>query len=233
MTDVLVNDDRHEKAMAALTTAAKNQAKGSEAMAQCAIIVARAVSDGVFTFEKDAKGLDDIDHAYDKFASVRAKSAVFDCEPVSRKQQLSKFRQVAIAAAKTTCDFSNTLENRLPPIRRQLAKDGEKRRPIYHSMIEAARLQTKQDDDLTDDQLKVCIRRPEPNEKTVERELEKLVKRMSDLIEGKDGVICEDPALVEARDTVRGIVATFTKAKEMAETRAKAIELGLIADEAE
>jgi hypothetical protein len=118
----------------------------------------------------------------------------------SLKAQVSKLRQIGLAAAKPTCDFPATLA-KLSIVHQEMqakAKEtGIKPRSTYNAQTEAARTQTKQDDDLTDEQILAICRKPDPKDKTELGEVERAEKILDGLVSGESGLgPCQTPEVI-------------------------------------
>jgi hypothetical protein len=106
-------------------------------------------------------------------------------------------------------------------------KDGPKIRPLYHTIVEMARTQIAQPDDLSEAQIEEAIRKPDPKDKDVEGELKRAEKILADLISGEKGIKCADQEIVDAHALVAGKLAAWVHTRNVAETIARANALGI------
>lgn len=199
-------------------------AAGQDALPMLAWAVVEASAD--ISLVKDAEGEDDISRAYKSFIKAASSKAVHEHTAGGLKANISKLRQIAIAAQKPTCDFKDVL-HRLKEHRAEMQQAGEKVKPAYHAQVDAARAQQDQDDTLSDEQIKATIRKPEPAEKTIEKELAAIEKRMEDLISGEKGVKYDDQDFVDAFEKVRACNAAVQLKSKRAQVLAEMQALGI------
>jgi hypothetical protein len=229
------NDHRAKDFMAEVRELARDKSAGEDSLPKLAIKFADAVHNGTFDMNKDTETGKTIVHTiYETYGESRAKKAVHDHSAGSLKAQISKLTQIGLAAAKTTCDFPVTLGKVFAVHQEMQAKakeTGIKPRSPYAAYVEAARTQTQQDDDLTDDQIKLICRKPDPKDKTELGEVERAEKILDGLVSGESGLgPCQTPEVIAAFEAVRSARQTLEMMAEKAETIAKAVALGLIPD---
>lgn len=225
------NDTGLEQFMAAGRALGKDAANGAAVLPKMGCLVSEAASNGLLSNAKDADGNDDLANFYIGFTKANAKNTKYESTVGGLKANVSKLRQIAIAAAKPTCDYHGTALPAIIAKHAEMGKAGEKTKALYAAMVDAARDQNAQDDDLSDDQIAAAVRKPEPADKTVEKELAAIQKRLEDLISGDKGVKCDAPELVDAYDIVRDITNTMSLVTRRQAAMAEAIELGLIEPE--
>jgi hypothetical protein len=231
------NDHREADFMRVVDGLAKGAAAGPDSLPKLGYAFADAVHNGTFSMDKDPEtGKDCVDRVYERYAKKRADAAVHEHNAGSLKAQVSKLRQIGLAAAKPTCDFPATLA-KLSIVHQEMqakAKEtGIKPRSTYNAQTEAARTQTKQDDDLTDEQIKMVCRKPDPKDKTELGEVERAEKILDGLVSGESGLgPCQTPEVIAAFEAVRAARQTLEMMAEKAETIARAVALGLIPDPA-
>jgi hypothetical protein len=186
------NDHREADFMRVVDGLAKGAAAGPDSLPKLGYAFADAVHNGTFSMDKDPEtGKDCVDRVYERYAKKRADAAVHEHNAGSLKAQVSKLRQIGLAAAKPTCDFPATLA-KLSIVHQEMqakAKEtGIKPRSTYNAQTEAARTQTKQDDDLTDEQILAICRKPDPKDKTELGEVERAEKILDGLVSGESGL---------------------------------------------
>ncbi len=128
-----------------------------------------------------------------------------------------------------TCDFITTINN-LVEKRDEMVqvKDGPKVKPCYAAIVDAARTQITQADDLTADQIVEAIRKPEAADKTLEGTLKNVVKTLTDVTKGEHGQPQDNSVeVVQALALIETKLAALMLTKDLAETIAKANALGL------
>jgi len=203
-------------------------AAGKDALPKWAIKVAQAAADGILSDVKDADGNDDIARAYLDLMKAASKKAVHEHTTGGIKANVSKARQIKHAAEKPTCDFVGNTMPKVIDTRKAMIEADEKVKPAYAAIVDAARAQLEQDDDLSDEQITSVIRKPEPADKTVAKELAAIEKKMGDLISGEKGVKFAEPDFVEAFEKVRECVNVLTLTARREAALKEALELGLI-----
>jgi len=222
-----VNDTRLADLMNNVREFGRLAAQGKDALPMLALKAAFAAADGVISLDKDADGNDDASRLYVEYQKAESKKAVHEHTAGGLKANTSKLRQIITAAVMPTCDFVDTLNKVVAKREEMLGQEGVKVRPAYAAYIEAARTQIQQPDDLTADQIEAAIKKPEAADKTVEGELKRADKILSDLISGDGGVKCDEPEIVQARELVAGKLAAFTLAKQVADATATLEAAGL------
>jgi hypothetical protein len=230
------NDHRAKDFMAEVRELGRDAALSPDSLPKLAMKFADAVHNGTFSMDKDPETGKTIVHTiYEEYASARAKKAVHEHNAGSLKAQVSKLTQIGLAC-KPTCDFPVTLGKVFDVHQEMQAKakeTGIKPRAPYAAYVEAARTQTQQDDDLTDEQIKMVCRKPDPKDKTELGEVERAEKILDGLVSGESGLgPCQTPEVIAAFEAVRAARQTLEMMAEKAETIAKAVALGLIPDPA-
>lgn len=228
------NDHRMGDFMKEVRAFGRAAAEGKDSLPMLAVRAAEMSKDGVISTDKDPDGKDDASRIYEAYAEAMSKKAVHDHTAGGLKANISKLRQIIVASAKPTCDFPATL-GRVHAAHQDMqakAKEtGIKPKAPYVAYVDAARLQTEQDDDLSDDQIKEVIRRKDPADPTVEKILSRCAKQLEDLISGEKGVKDDHELTEQAFNCIRDRLTALVTARETEETRKKAVALGLIKDE--
>jgi hypothetical protein len=180
-----VNDTRLADFTAEVREFGRDSAMGRDALPKLAHAFARAVADQVIDPAKHADGNDAAARVFAIYAASEGKKSVHDRGPDSYKAQVSKLRQIQIAAAQSKFDFVGDM-NRGYVIREKLTKESKKVEPAYAFYVDLAREQNKQDDDLDDAQIEtIALPNQVTKEKTVEGQIEKAKKILEDLIAGE------------------------------------------------
>jgi hypothetical protein len=204
----------------------RSKASGDDALAMLALKVAFAAADGVISGDKDQDGQDDYARAYTEYTKARDKKAIHEHTAGGLKAQISKLRQIGTAATMTTCDFYASINKALDK-RAELKGEKQKVRPAYHMVVDLARTQIEQPDDVTDEQIEESCRKPEAGEKTLEGEIKRMEKIASDLIAGEKGVSCQEQWLLDVQAVLASQLSAFQVKRETAETLAKCQALGI------
>lgn len=222
------NDNRLSDLMSDVREMGREMQAGKDSLPNLALKVARAVEDGVISTEKDKDGVDDAQRVYGEFVKAASKKAVHEHTTSGVKANTSKLRQIMLAASKPTLQngFYDALKRVVEARKAAIAKE-EKVQGAYPAFVAAARLQVEQDDDLTDAQIGELIKKPEAEAPDLEKMLEAVHKKLSNIVEGKDGVKCTDPEVVQARELIGSKLAALIVQRETNETLEKAAALGL------
>jgi len=222
------NDTALQEGMKRAKKFGEVSAKGTDARPMMAIDIAQMSAAGVLSDTKDADGNDDVARYYNAYAKAVSTTAVYEAGSVgSTKAQASKLRQVRFAAAKPTADFVVTIKE-LTDKRAELVLGGAKQlRSTYDAIVDASRTQNAQDDPLTPEQVEHALRKPEPADKTMAKELAAIEKKIEDLLSGEKGVKCDDPVLETALASVREVTNNLTLMTRRAAFAAEAAALGV------
>jgi hypothetical protein len=225
-TKPLSNDERMKILLGEVREFGRDTAAGRDALPMLALKVAYASADGVISSQKDASGSDDYARIYAEYTKADSKKAVHEHTSGGLKANVSKLRQIGNAAGMPSCDFYNTI-NTIVTDRVKMESEDQKVRPLYASIVEAARVQLAQPDDLTPEQIEECIKKPEADEKSVEGELKRVVKVLDQLIKGDKGPKCADQEIVDAHSLLSGKLAALVHGRSVVEAIAMANSLGL------
>jgi hypothetical protein len=228
------NDTRLDDLKKEVREFGRQAAAGLDSLPMLAVKVAYAAAAGVISADKDADGVDDANRLYEEFFAAMSKKSVHEQTKDGKKANTSKLRQIIIAASKPTCDFPTTLGKVLAARKSALTLDPKaKVKGAYPAYVDAARAQTQQDDDLSDEQIKEVIQKPESADKTLEDLLSTVDKTLESIITGenKHGIKDQSDEIVQAHGMIRQKLAALTLAKDVEATMKKARELGLIKDE--
>lgn len=202
--------------------------EGEDALAKLAYATARAVGDGVVTFDKDTDGKDDFHRIYEAYVAGYSKKSIHEHGKKGKTSNVSKLRAVGKASLKASCDFYGNIDT-LHKIRAEEEKAGNPVKGAYQAIVEAARIQQAQDDDLTDDQIREIVGKSVGEEPTVEDRLNAAKKILEGLITGENkwGLKDQDPDTITACEAITSRLATMVVARETNEIKARAQELGL------
>lgn len=204
----------------------RDEALGKDALPKLALKVIDGIETNVINLDKDQDGKDDIDRVYTDYVEARGKKSIHEHTAGGLKSNTSKLRQIAVATAMPSADFAGSI-NQLIEKREEMLAEEHKVRPCYHAIVEAARTQIDQPGDLTPDQIKELILRPEAEEKTAEKVLRTVEKQLADLISGEKGPKCQEQAVIDAHQKITEQLAAFGLQTKTAATLAAAAELGL------
>ena len=231
MNNPQVNDTRLADLTADVREYGRLAAQGKDSLPMYAVRIVNAAADGVISTEKDANGVDDAERLYTELVKAQSRKAVHEHTAAGLKANISKTRQLIIAASKPTCDFAGDVLPRTQTVRKEvLAKDPKaKVKSAYPAYVDAARAQNDQDDALSDEQLAEVVMKPETTDPTLETIYEAIEKKLEGVISGenKHGLKDDNPLIVEAHGLIRQALAAMLVKTERAEFLAKAAELGL------
>jgi hypothetical protein len=202
-------------------------AQGKDGLPNLAIKVAYAAADGVISGDKDKDGVDDYTRVYTETVKTMSKKAVHEHTPNGLKANASKLRQIGMAACKPTCNFIDSIGN-LISTREKLKADEVKVKVCYAAIVDAARTQLDQDDDLTPEQIDVLCRKPEPKEKDAMQEVQRAADILDNLVKGDKGLSDNSPEVIAALDSLNARLSQMKRAADYAELLAKAAELGVV-----
>lgn len=203
-----------------------DEALGKDALPKLFIEVAQAAADGLVTVGKKGEK-DDADIAYDRYLANRTRKAEHEQSKDSRKVQVSKLRTAIRAGGWPKGDFMPVL-HRAKEIHKAMIDAGEKVVSAYPAYVKVAITQTPMDVPMTDDELRECMLKAEPEEKTIQGELERAHKILEDLVtgEGKHGLKTEDENVIKAEEMLRSAIATLVQKAELQKLIEKAAALG-------
>lgn len=205
----------------------RDEALGKDALPKLALKVIDGIETNIINLDKDADGKDDIDRVYTDYVEARGKKQIHEHTAGGLKSNISKLRQIAVASAMPTADFAGSIDQLIEK-RNELIAEDQKVRPCYHAIVEAARTQIDQPNDLTPDQIKELVLRPEAEEKTVEKVLRQVEKTLENLISGEKGPKCQEQTVIDAHQKIKEQLAAFGLVAKTAATLAAAAELGLV-----
>jgi len=220
------NDTRLQDLMADVREFGREAALGRDSLPKLALKVAYAAASGVISMQKDADGSDDASRLYAEYIKADSKKSVHEHTAGGLKGNTSKLRQIVTAASMPTADFYNSINQGILK-REEMAAAEEKVRPCYAMIVELARTQVAQADDLTDEQIAECVRKPIAADKDVEDILKAISTKLDNLIKGEKGPKCADQEIVDAHALVVGKLTAFMTTRARLETIAKARELGI------
>lgn len=202
------------------------QGLGADAKAKLYAATARAVQDGVISFDKDSEGHDAFHRIYDEYTKECSKQSQH-----SKKGKVaneSKLRAVGKAAAKPSCDFLGTIDT-MTKIKAEEDAAGNKMRAFDEAIVCAARAQQSQDDDLTDEQLREIISPAKGEDPTLKDRWEAARKIVDQLITGENkwGLKDQSPEAIAAQEAIETVLATFVLDEKKKELARLAAELGV------
>jgi len=201
---------------------------GEDALVKLAAAVAYAASDGAITLDKDTEGKDDAHRAYDAYVDGFSKKNLHEHAKKGKTANVSKLRAVMKASVRPSCDFVGGIDT-LTRIRAVEEKAGNPVKGAYQAIVEAARAQQTQDDDLTDEQLREIVGKAASEDPTIEDRLNAAKKILEGLITGENkwGLKDQDPNTITACEAITSRLATMVVARETQEIKDKAQALGL------
>ena len=209
------NDTRKEDLMKEVREYGRHAAEGKDALPVLALRVVRAANDGVIDTTKDKDKRDDANRIYEAYIAAESKKLVHKHTETGLKANVSKVRQIIIMGSMTTCDAVAVLD-RAVVLREAMLKAEEKVKPAFASYVDVARDQiAKADSDLSDDEIRAACRSKEPAEKTLEKELQAIQKRLEKIVTGEGGVKDQSTEVIQAEELIRTRLAAMLQRAEV------------------
>jgi hypothetical protein len=211
------NDTRLSDFMGDVREFGRHAAQGKDSLPNLAVAFARAVQEGYLNPAKDANGRDGAARVFEEYAKAKGKKAIHDRSETGIKANVSKLRQIQIAAGNPKWDFIATL-NTAHIIRQQLKENDVDVKAAYAAFVDVAREQLKQDTTLTDGQIEAAVMKStDTKDKTVEGELKKIATKLEKLITGTgaDGLQDQSPEVLAAAEQINQRLAALMSIKQM------------------
>ena len=208
------NDTRMKDLLSEVRALGGQYADGNEAKARLCIKVAEGGKDELLNLDKNQDKQDCIDTIYGEYLKGFSKKNVFDHTPEGMSSNKSKLRAVLKASVKSGVDFPVVIDNVIRT--RKEAVKTQKCLSPEQAIVAAARLQQKQDDNLSDDQVKELVLKDGPKEKTHEGQAKKALKIVEDLITGDGGLpaLGDNEHMIAAQESIQAYLNTFALVRD-------------------
>ena len=218
-----------DKLLADVRALGRNSAKGADAKAMLAARVVVAAADGVISVGTNRgknAAPDDIDRIYAAYCKEEATKQVHEMSEGGQAANASKLRQVARFGAMPNLDtkriFGDWHQQRL-----DMKGEGVEVKSAFPAYVDLCRAQLKSEVELTPEEAAAVIAKAEPSTPTVAKRLAQAKKILDNLIEGKDGVQCNDPVLVTVTSDLERLMNLEERNAKVAKLLAEAEELGV------
>jgi len=203
------NDHRRDDLVKEVRSLGAAAAAGGDSLPMLAHHVVRAAQEGIITTVKDTDGKDDAHKLYAEYAATQSKKAVHTHTDGGTKANVSKLRKLIEFGEMPIIDPVDVM-NRTKAIRDELHDKEIKLRPVYASYVEVAREQLDNPGvALSDEQIKECVSKPEAAEKTLEKELSSIHKRLEKLVTGEGGLKDQSSEIIQAEEMLRSRLASM------------------------
>jgi hypothetical protein len=209
------NDHRFDDLLKQVGEFGEESAQGKDALPKLFLRVVQAAADGVIDTEKDkhGDGIDDAARIYRVYADNEGHKAIHQHTKDGLKANVSKLRCGVRLGLMTSVDGVVVID-RAVTIRGNQEAASNKCKSAYPAYVDVAREQLKQDTELTDDQIKEVVLKPEPAEKDVVVELKAIEKKLERIITGEGGVKDQSQEVIDAHALIRTrLAALVTKAE--------------------
>ena len=205
----------------------RESGSGQDALPKLGLRTIAAAADGIVTLDKDTNGKDDADRIFDTYSKEEGKKAVINRTNGSLRAQVSKTRQLIKVGQMTTCDPVVGSET-LMRIRGELMNEGHKVKSAFPALVDYARRQLDADAPLSDDELRELAAKPAPAGKSVEEELQAILKRLERLITGESKAGQDQhEETIAAQEALQRRVKEFTQQQQVQELQTQAASFGL------
>jgi len=223
------NDKRLGDLFKQVSKLGEESSLGKDSLPKLAHAVVRAASEGVIDpTTKNAKGEDAAHTIYTKYTQAESKKAIHEHSEGGFKGNVSKLRQLIQMGSMTTVDAVEVMSN-AHLARENMIKDSVKVKSAYPFYVDVAREQLKTDKPLTARELEAIAMKDEPNAKTLEGELKRVLKTLEGLVTGenRDKVKDTDPLTEQAYNAIKERLDNLATLAKRREVMVKAVALGL------
>ena len=211
------NDTRLEEGVKFIRELGRDAALGKDSLPKLAFQFTKMAQEGTIDLEKKYEGdelpkggkykYDDAEFLFNEYSKAEGKKAIHERSTGGLKANISKARQFVAFGALTTCDAQDVLE-RAAAVRKQMILDSSKVKSAYAAYVDVAREQQKLDTDMTEDQLRAVIAKPEKTSPELRKIIEGLAKKLEKLYtDGIDGVQDMSDYVRTAADAMRDRLA--------------------------
>jgi hypothetical protein len=220
------NDFRFDDAIKFVRSLGEQAAQGVDSLPKFGCYVVKCANEGIFdlTKNKHGEGVDDARKIYEAYLEEMSSKAVHDHSAAGKKANSSKVRKLIEFGCGTRYDPVEVLDRTMQQHQEAQANKVKVKAP-YAAYVDVARAQIASDSELTDDQIMEAIRKPEGDDKELIDEINAIVKKLGTLIEGKNGLKCQEQPVIDAHDMLREFAGTLALKKKADEQLAKYNEL--------
>lgn len=221
VTEVQKNDKRKSDLLKQIGKLGEEASLGRDSLPKLAHAVVKAAADGVITGD-DAEGL------YTKYATAESKKAIHEHSSAGKKANVSKLKQLIEMGCMTTVDAVEVMQSAFQA-RENMIADSQKVKSAYPFYVDVARAQQKTDTPLSTSALEELACKDEPNAKTLEGELKRVLKTLEGLVTGenRDKIKDDDENTEAAFHLIKDRLDKIATLRQRDELRKKAAELGL------
>jgi hypothetical protein len=221
------NDTRRDDLVKEVTSLGAEAALGKDSLPKLAHRVVRAAADGVVGTGKDSDKRDDAAKLYEDYVKGASKKAIHEHTDGGVKAQVSKLRKLIEMGSMTIIDPVDVM-NRAHAVRQKLQEAGVDLKPAYASYVDLAREQLDSPGAALDDAaIEGVVSKAPPKEKTVEKELEAIHRRVEKLVTGEGGLKHQTPELIQAEELLRTALAALMVASEQTQLQTLAAKHGV------
>jgi hypothetical protein len=216
------NDQRFDDFMSEVREFGRDEAAGNDALPKLAIKFVSAVADGVLDLSKDSTDRDGAARVYEAYAAASKKKAVHNRTAGGLKGNISKLRQLGVFASNPKFDPVVELDRAISR-REALIGQEVKVKAAYAAYVDFAREANKFDDPLSDEAI-------DDTETTLEKELEKIQKKIEGFITGEDkhGIKDQSPELIQVQELITQRLAALTLRTQTIEALIKGRDTGIV-----
>lgn len=215
------NDKRKSDLLRQVGKLGEEASLGRDSLPKLAHAVVKAAADGVISGE-------DAGDVYGRYVKGETNKALHERSAGGKKANISKLRQLIEMGCMTTIDGAMVMQDAYQA-REDMLSDDNKVKSAYAYYVDVARSQLKSDKALTKNELEELALKDEPNAKTLEGELKRVMKILEGLVTGENrDKIKDDAENTEAAfHLIKDRLDAIATLRQRDALRKKAAELGL------
>lgn len=217
------NDKRRSDLNKTIKKLGEDAGLGKDSLPKLAHAVVKAASDGVISGS-------DAEDIYKRYAMAESNKAIHEHSVGGLKANISKLRQLIDMGNMTTVDGVEVMQAAFDARERMMQQEGVKLKAAYPFYVDVARAQLKSDTALAEDFLEeLAVKGDNAAEKSVEKELTAILKRLEALVtgEGKHGLHDTDEDTEAAYHLVKSRLDKFATLRAHKALREQAAALGI------
>jgi len=221
ITEAQKNDKRKSDLLRQVGKLGEEASLGRDSLPKLAHAVVKAAADGVVTG-------DEAGDIYARYVKGETNKALHERSAAGKKANISKLRQLIEMGCMTTIDGAAVMQDAYQA-REDMIADDNKVKSAYAYYVDVARAQLKSDRALTKAELEGMALKDEPNAKTLEGELKRVMKILEGLVTGENRDKIKDDAenTEAAYHLIRDRLDAIAMMRQRDALRKKAAELGL------